>query len=130
MTAIQKEKGPAEAATSPDHGSIIPAKETKMNSTIFSSSGETIPVPAGETSPNGKHAGDKPMSLPSLSSHKISDVEDILASVRFLNEAVFMAAGSIGDRDQMNAIQAVNDEIENKLLVARDRLDEIREDLA
>lgn len=101
-----------------------------MNKTVFSSAAAEIPALTDETSPNGKFAGDKPMIAPPRINHKISDVEDILASVRFLNEAVFMAAGSIGDRDQMNAIQAVNDEIENKLLIVRDRLDEIREELA
>ncbi|XKM41247.1 hypothetical protein A4U53_010895 [Rhizobium ruizarguesonis] len=101
-----------------------------MNKTVLSSAAAEIPALTDKSASNGKPAGGKPMSLPSLSSHKISDVEDILASVRFLNEAVFMAAASIGDRDQMNAIQAVNDEIENKLLIARDRLDEIREEFA
>jgi hypothetical protein len=40
----QKAKGPAEAATSPDHGSIIPAKETKMN-TCHDITG-SVPKPA------------------------------------------------------------------------------------
>ncbi len=31
---IKKQKGPAEAATSPSHGSNIPEKETKMNKAI------------------------------------------------------------------------------------------------
>ncbi len=101
-----------------------------MNSNIDTSKLAEIPALTDQTSSNGKQAGDKPMTSPSLTSRRISDVEDILASVRFLNEAVFMAAGSICDQVQMNAIQAVNDEIENKLLVVRDRLDEIREDLA
>lgn len=62
-------------------------------------------------------------------SNRIGDIEDILANVRHLGEAVFMAARSIGDMDQCNAIQAVCDEINNKLLIVRDRMDEIREEL-
>ncbi|CDM56314.1 MULTISPECIES: hypothetical protein [Rhizobium] len=69
------------------------------------------------------------MTSPSLVSRKISDVEDILSSVRFLNEAVFLAACGIGTIEYTNAIQAVCDEIENKLLVVGERLDEIREEL-
>jgi hypothetical protein len=70
-----------------------------------------------------------PKCSPSLASRKISDVEDIIATARYLNEAIFMAVASLGDRDQVNAIQALADEINNKLLVARDRLDEVRGDV-
>jgi hypothetical protein len=69
------------------------------------------------------------MTSPSLVSRKISDVEDILSSVRFLNEAVFLAASGLGTTEHMNAIQAVCDEIENKLLIVGDRLEEVREEL-
>jgi len=64
-----------------------------------------------------------------LVARKIGDVEDILCSVRFLNEAVFLAASGLGAAEHMNAIQAVSDEIENKLLIVGDRLEEIREEL-
>lgn len=60
---------------------------------------------------------------------KLGDIVDLLATVRSLNEAVFMASGYITDGDQKDAIQAVADEINNKLLVVRDRLYEVREDL-
>jgi hypothetical protein len=70
-----------------------------------------------------------PMTTPSLVSRKISDVEDLLLAVRCLNDAVFMAATGIGDRHNCDAIQAVADEINSKLLVVRDRLEEIREEL-
>ncbi|MFW8587481.1 hypothetical protein ACOJBM_29210 [Rhizobium beringeri] len=44
----QKSKGSATAPTVPSHGSIIPTKEMKMNSTTFSSSGAIIPAPEGD----------------------------------------------------------------------------------
>ena len=58
------------------------------------------------------------------------DVQHLLATARYLNEAIFMASGNLGDRDQTNAIQAVSDELNNKLLIIGDRLDEIREGMA
>ncbi len=60
---------------------------------------------------------------------RIGDVEDILASARYLTEAVFMAAHGLMMNDATNAFQALASEIEDKLLNARDRLDEIREEL-
>ncbi|MDE3796624.1 hypothetical protein I7G59_04685 [Sinorhizobium meliloti] len=65
---------------------------------------------------------------PSLST-RISDVEDILATVRNLNEILFMAAHGLMMNDATNAFQALASEIDDKLLVVRDRLDEIREEL-
>lgn len=69
------------------------------------------------------------MATTTLASRKIGDVEDILSSVRFLNEAVFLAASGLGTAEHRNAIQAVCDAIENKLLIVGDRLEEIREEL-
>lgn len=40
-----------------------------------------------------------------------------------------MAAGSIGNDDQVNAIQTVAEEMKDRLCAARDRLDEIRREL-
>lgn len=70
----------------------------------------------------------KPTSARSDSS-KILEAEDLMHSARLLNEAVFMAAGSINDRDQIGAIQSVADLIDDKLIAARDLLDEVREAL-
>jgi Na+/phosphate symporter len=44
-TDLQKAKGPAEAATSPSHGSNIPQQETKMNSNVDSTRAAAAPVP-------------------------------------------------------------------------------------
>lgn len=43
---IQNAKGPAEAATSPSHGSINPAKEIEMNVQSYSTAAETVPPPS------------------------------------------------------------------------------------
>ncbi|OQP86031.1 hypothetical protein BTR14_13185 [Rhizobium rhizosphaerae] len=62
--------------------------------------------------------------------HKLNDISDILATVRCLNEAVFMAASSptLTD-DATNAIQAVANEMHSKLLTVEDRLEEVRKAL-
>ncbi|WP_139015592.1 hypothetical protein [Ensifer aridi] len=60
---------------------------------------------------------------------RIGDVEDILATVRYLNEALYMAAGGLMNAEATNALQAVASEIEDKLLDVRDRLDDVREEL-
>ncbi|ASP55474.1 hypothetical protein LOF18_19705 [Sinorhizobium meliloti] len=57
------------------------------------------------------------------------DVADILATVRYLNEALYMAAGGLMNAEATNALQAVASEIEDKLLDVRDRLDEVREEM-
>jgi len=70
------------------------------------------------------------MTTPTQTAHKIRDVADLLATTRYLNEAVFMAAsdGSL-TTDATNALQALSGEIDNKLLIVRDRLEEILEGL-
>lgn len=70
------------------------------------------------------------MSSSPTPTRAVLDISDMVNVVRSLNNAVFMAAGSLSDRDQMNAIQSVVDEIENKLLIIRARLEEVREVLA
>ncbi|MDX1222395.1 hypothetical protein GOL85_11735 [Sinorhizobium medicae] len=65
---------------------------------------------------------------PSLST-RVGDAQDILATVRYLNEALYMAAGGLMNAEATNALQAVASEIEDKLLEVRDRLDEVREEL-
>ncbi|RVH37646.1 MULTISPECIES: hypothetical protein [Sinorhizobium] len=69
------------------------------------------------------------MTSPSPSARKIMDVADILATVRYLNEALYMAAGGLMNAEATNALQAVASEIEDKLLDVRDRLDEVREEM-
>lgn len=61
---------------------------------------------------------------------KLGDIIDLLATVRYLNEAVFMAAGSGGlPTAATNAFQAVAGEMDSKLLAAEERLEEVIEAL-
>jgi hypothetical protein len=114
--ALQNAKGPAEGATSPDRGSINHRKDQEMNSqTNTTGSGD----PTTTESPIVRKI-----------SFRLMDIEDMAHSARLLNEAIFMAASGIGDRDQMGAIQSVSEEINNKLMIVRDRLEEIRGELA
>jgi hypothetical protein len=72
------------------------------------------------------------MSGRSLQANRINDVIDMMATVKHLNEALFLAAGSMVNTapDTCNALQSVINEVENKLHIITDRLDEVREDLA
>ena len=70
------------------------------------------------------------MTAPSGTVRKVLDVENILNTARNLNDAMFLAAAGLASRDDTNALQAIADEINNKLLIIGDRLEEIREALA
>jgi hypothetical protein len=70
------------------------------------------------------------MSTQRKTAHKILDVQNTLNAARNLNDAMFLAAAGLLDMNNTNALQALADEINNKLLVAGDYLDEIKEDLA
>ncbi|KQS84152.1 hypothetical protein [Rhizobium sp. Leaf386] len=62
--------------------------------------------------------------------HRLGDIVDLLATVRYLNEAVFMAAADRSlTRDATNAIQAVSGEIDSKLLAVEERIEEIQGEL-
>lgn len=107
-------KDPATAPTVPGHGSILsPSKDQKMNTTTHTTGATGAPEAPSK-----------------VKWTKVGDVMDILATVRHLNEALFLAASGLGDMHHTNAFQSVLDEINNKLLVADDRLDEIKEELA
>jgi diacylglycerol kinase family enzyme len=68
------------------------------------------------------------MTTISVNSNQIIDIADILSNVRALNHAVLMAASGDGvSREAADAIQSVCDEINNKLLVVRDRVEDMVE---
>ncbi|MBD9592707.1 hypothetical protein IB270_07670 [Ensifer sp. ENS05] len=68
------------------------------------------------------------MTTSTQTAGNIRDVVDLLATVRYLNEAVFMAAADSSlTTDATNALQALSAEIGNKLLFIDERLDEILE---
>ena len=58
---------------------------------------------------------------------KIIDAQDLLSEVKNLTEAVYMAAASIGDRDQMSAIQAVLHVAQQRLADADTILEDLKE---
>ena len=72
------------------------------------------------------------MSTVSLQSRRLSDARDMLTAVKNLNEAIFMAAGSLLQTNPhwCNALQSVSDEVDSKLHAVTDLLDEIQKELA
>lgn len=65
-----------------------------------------------------------------LTARRLGDAQEMLETILHLNEAVFMAAGSSDlTKHATNAIQAVSNEIENKILILKDRIEEIREEI-
>ncbi|MDX0210197.1 hypothetical protein GOC35_00575 [Sinorhizobium meliloti] len=65
---------------------------------------------------------------PSQFARRIGEAQDILCTVAYLNEAVFLAAHGLMI-NETNAFQALSSEIEEKLNFVRERLDEIREEM-
>ncbi|MHC2488155.1 hypothetical protein CN068_06885 [Sinorhizobium meliloti] len=59
---------------------------------------------------------------------RIGEAQDVLSTVQYLNEAVFLAAHGLMI-NETNAFQALSSEIEEKLNFVRGRLDEIREEM-
>ena len=70
------------------------------------------------------------MSTPSLASRRMADITDMIHTVKHLNNALFMAAGDVGDMTKTNALQSVCDEIESRIGVIVDRIEELRDELA
>lgn len=69
-------------------------------------------------------------AMPKSLIRRLLEVDDVLSLVRYLGEAVWMAAADLQDSDKTNAIQSVLDMQAEKLLIVRDQLDEIRGELA
>ncbi len=62
---------------------------------------------------------------------KIGDIIDLLNTTQYLNEALHMAASDSGlTTTATNALQSLAGEIDNKLRIIEDRLEELKEDLA
>ncbi|MBB4402565.1 MULTISPECIES: hypothetical protein [Rhizobium/Agrobacterium group] len=70
------------------------------------------------------------MSAPSLAQRKLLDITDMINTVKYLNGALFMACGDVADHQKTNALQAVCDEVEARILIIVDRIEELREELA
>lgn len=62
---------------------------------------------------------------------KTGDILDLINTAQYLNEALHMAASDSGlTRPATNALQALSGEIDNKLRIIEDRLNEVREQIA
>lgn len=77
----------------------------------------TVPA-AGEAMP--KDSCDRSLS------GQIMDAQNILSEIKSLNEAIFMAASGIGNRQQMNAVATVTNIISLKLDDVEGMLDAAR----
>ena len=69
-------------------------------------------------------------AMPKNLTLRINDVIDLLANVRYFNEAMFLAAEGLATVEHTNAFQAIADVIDSKLVLVRDQLDAIVEELA
>lgn len=70
------------------------------------------------------------MSAPSPFTRQLLDIANMITVVKNLNNAVFMACLDVGDMDKTNALQSVIDEINTRLEMLDERVDELREELA
>ncbi|AVH40642.1 hypothetical protein [Agrobacterium tumefaciens] len=70
------------------------------------------------------------MTAPSLAQHKLLDIANMVSVVKNLNNALFMACADLDNMEQINALHSVIDEINNRIEVLGERIDEVREELA
>jgi len=110
-TAPQKAKGPAEAATSPDHGSTNPAKEKEMN-----------------TESNITASADAPATRPLKL--QLLEISDLIGNAANLVDALDMATSDITDSRQRNAMAGVCDVLMERMDVLKDAIESAREELA
>ncbi|WCJ61860.1 hypothetical protein [Agrobacterium tumefaciens] len=70
------------------------------------------------------------MSAPSRAQRQLLDIANMVSVVKHLNNALFMACADVGDMEKTNALHSVIDEINNRIEILGDRIDEVREQLA
>jgi hypothetical protein len=70
------------------------------------------------------------MSAPSLAQRQLLDIANMVSVVKNLNNALFMACADLDNMEQINALHSVIDEINNRIGILGDRVDEVREQLA
>ncbi|NRF12613.1 hypothetical protein [Agrobacterium pusense] len=70
------------------------------------------------------------MSTTINAKHKLLEIADMINTAKDLNRALFMACGDVKDRYAVNALQALSEEIDERIEIIRDRVDEVREELA
>jgi len=62
--------------------------------------------------------------------HKLHEIADMIITAKNLNRALFMACGDVKEKYAVDALQALSDEIDERIEIIRDRVDEVREELA
>ncbi|WP_037461318.1 hypothetical protein [Sinorhizobium fredii] len=62
-----------------------------------------------------------------ISSADLLVVDDRLGDIASLNDAIFLAAGSIEERRHCNALQALSMQINKDIASLRDRIEDLRE---
>ncbi|MBP2611396.1 hypothetical protein [Agrobacterium pusense] len=62
--------------------------------------------------------------------HKLLEIADMINTAKNLNRALFMACGDVKDRFAVNALQTLSDEIDERIEIIRDRVEELGEDFA
>lgn len=70
------------------------------------------------------------MSSPSLAKRKLLDIANMVSVVKNLNNALFLACAGLDDMEKTNALHSVIDEINNRIEILGERIDEVREELA
>lgn len=115
-SALQAAKGPAGVGAPCQAGSTNTEKDQEMNET----KGITMEMALARSEARAR-----------TNSSRLRDIQDMLATVSHLNEALHMAAGSLLNinADWCNALQSVSNEMDNKLQVVIDQMEEIRKEL-
>lgn len=62
--------------------------------------------------------------------HKLLELADMINTAKNLNRALFMACGDVMDTFAVNALQALSEEIDERINVIRDCVEELGEDFA
>ncbi|WP_312620457.1 hypothetical protein [Agrobacterium pusense] len=62
--------------------------------------------------------------------HKLLEIADMINSAKNLNRALFMACGDVKDTFAVNALQALSEEIDDRIKVIRDYVEELGEAFA
>ncbi|WP_333900449.1 hypothetical protein [Agrobacterium pusense] len=70
------------------------------------------------------------MSTTISAKHKLHEIADMIITAKNLNRALFMACGDVKEKYAVDALQALSDEIDERIELIRDRVDEVREELA
>ena len=66
------------------------------------------------------------MTNPSQAHLQLLDIVNMIDMVKNMNRAMHMATADIGNIDKTNALQSVADEIENRICIILDHIEDLR----